>query len=142
MENEVNVMDELNKGASMGMDAVNYILEHAKDKGFIKVLNKLATDYQEILDSISNIYPEYSNKEPHETNAISKLMTWTGIEMKTIVDDSTSHLAELVANGINMGIIEGRRILNQKELNSEVKPIAEKYVSMQENGLEDIKKFL
>lgn len=43
------------------------------------------------------------------------MMTWYGIQMKTMNDDSTSKLSELLMQGTNMGIIEGRRLLNQNE---------------------------
>ncbi|MFR3783531.1 MAG: hypothetical protein ACLTXR_07180 [Clostridia bacterium] len=33
------------------------------------------------------MYDNYSDKEPHETNAMNKMMTWYGIQMKTMVDD-------------------------------------------------------
>lgn len=43
------------------------------------------------------------------------MMTWYGIQMKTMNDDSTLKLSELLMQGTNMGIIEGRRLLNQNE---------------------------
>ena len=61
------------------------------------------------------LYPEYSNNEPHDTTTMNKLMTWYGIEMKTLTDNSTSKIAELILQGVNMGIIEGRKILNKKD---------------------------
>ena len=39
---------------------------------------------------------------------------WYGIEMKTLMDDSTSKITELLLQGTNMGIIEGRKLLNNK----------------------------
>ena len=41
-----------------------------------------------------------------------------------------------------MGVIEGRKILNKKELNNEVHDIASRYVSMQKKSVENLKKFL
>ena len=41
-----------------------------------------------------------------------------------------------------MGIIEGRKILNNKELDSKVHKIAQEYVDMQEDALEKLKEFL
>ena len=69
-------------------------------------------------------------------------MTWYGIEMKTLVDDSTSKIAELLLQGTNMGIIEGRKLLNHKDTNKEINDIIEEYVAMQERAVENLKKFL
>ena len=57
-------------------------------------------------------------------------------------DKTTSHIAELLVQGTNMGIIEGRRILNRKNLNEEVNDLISKYVSMQEKYLDSLKEFL
>lgn len=142
---EINVLDELNKGACMGQDAIHFIMDKVEEKQLKKVLEKQYKKYNEITDKISKLYPEYSTKKPHETNAMNKAMTWYGIEMKTMMDDTTSKLAELLMQGTNMGIIEGRRLLNQNqngEIDEEVKQLLNDYVSMQEDSVETLKKYL
>ena len=62
--------------------------------------------------------------------------------MKTFTDESDSKLAELLLQGVNMGIIEGRRILNKKKVNDEVSAIVSDYVTMQENSMEELKRYL
>ena len=69
-------------------------------------------------------------------------MTWYGIEMKTLMDSTTSKLAELLMQGTNMGIIEGRRLLNQKDTDPKVHEIVSEYVEMQESAVEKLKEFL
>lgn len=141
-EKEINVLDELSKGASMGKDAINFILDKVKDKDLEKELKTQYKKYEEISNKIKEIYPEYSEDKPHETNVINKVMTWYGIEMKTLSDDTSSKLAELVMQGTNMGIIEGRRLLNHKHTNSEINSLVQEYVDMQEDAIEVLKTFL
>ena len=141
-ENEVNVLDELNKGACMGMDAIHFVLDKVDDEKFKNVLDKQYNDYKAISDRICSLYPEYSEKKPHETSAMNKVMTWYGIQMKTMMENSTSKIAELLIQGTNMGIIEGRKLLNHKNTDEEVEKIARDYVTMQETALEKLKKFL
>lgn len=62
--------------------------------------------------------------------------------MRTMNDDSTSKLAELLMQGTNMGIIEGRKLLNHKDTDKEVEKIIEEYVEMQEAAVENLKTFL
>lgn len=141
-ENEINVLDELNKGACMGQDAIHFILDKVKDKDLKKVLNTQYKKYQDITDRISKIYPEYSSETPRETSAMNKAMAWYGIEMKTLMDDSTSKITELLLQGTNMGIIEGRKLINHKDTNEEVHKLIQEYVDMQEEYVEQLKKFL
>ena len=141
-KNEINVLDELNKGACMGKDAIHFILDKVEDEALKKELNTQYETYNSITDKISELYPEYSKKEPHETSAMNKMMTWYGIEMRTFMDSSTSKIAELLLQGTNMGIIEGRKLLNHKGTDKEVNKLVEEYVAMQEGAVEELKKFL
>ncbi len=141
-ENEINVLDELNKGACMGKDAIHFVLDKVEDDNLKQVLNEQYEKYNNITKRISELYPEYSNNEPHETNALNKVLTWYGIEMKTITDKSSSKIAEILLQGTNMGIIEGRKLLNHKHTDPEVNKLMEEYVSMQEDAVEKLKKFL
>ena len=142
VENEMNVLDELNKGACMGMDAIHFVLDKVEDEQLKQVLNNQYKKYEDISNQICKLYPKYSDKEPHETNAVNKVLTWYGVEMKTLMDNSSSKIAELLLQGTNMGIIEGRKILNNKELDSKVHKIAQEYVDMQEDAVEKLKEFL
>ncbi|MBQ2946637.1 MAG: hypothetical protein IJE04_02165 [Bacilli bacterium] len=139
---EVNVLDELNKGACMGRDAIHFIMDKVEDENLKKELDRQYREYKEISEEINKIYPEYSEDEPHKTSAMNKMMTWYGIEMKTLMDSSTSKIAELLMQGTNMGIIEGRRLLNDKNTDEEINKLVEKYVQVQETAVEKLKPFL
>ena len=132
MEKEdINALDEIHKGAYMGMDAVNFVLDKVQSSELAEVLHKQHNQYKDIARRIEDIYSQYDDGKPHKTSAMNKAMTWYGIEMKTMTDKSDSKIAELLLNGVNMGIIEGRKILNKKNLNKEVDEIVSTYVSMQ-----------
>jgi hypothetical protein len=144
MENQnLNILDEVNKGATMGMDAISYVSEKAKDEDFKHVLDVEYNKYQKISDRVNKLYSNYSYKDPHKTGAMTKMMTWYGIQMKTITDDTTSKLSELLMQGTNMGIIEGRRLLNQNNnIERDVENILNDFVTMQEDSVETLKKYL
>ena len=142
MEENINALDEIHKGSCMGMDAVSFVLDKTEDDGLKAFLHKQYEDYQKINKQIEEIYPKYNDDKPHETSAMNKAMTWYGIEMKTFMDKSTSKIAELLLQGVNMGIIEGKKTLNNKKIDKEVADIIDEYVSMQERSVEELKKFL
>lgn len=141
-ENVVNVLDELNKGACMGLDAIEFIIPKVMDEALKKELKRQYDKYDSINKEIEKIYPKYSKKKPHETNMMNQTMTWWGIEMNTMKDSSTSKLAELIMQGTNMGIIEGRRLLNKKDVPENIQSILQEYVDMQEDAIEKLKEFL
>ena len=143
MEDNVNALDEINKGATMGMNAIDDILDKIDSKEFKDMISKQYDDYKRISEHIDEIYDNYNDdKEPHETTLMNKIMTNMSIEMKTLTDKSDSKIAELLLQGTNMGIIEGRRILNNKKLDEEVSNILKDYVTMQEKCVEKLKDYL
>ncbi len=143
MKENINALDEINKGACMGIDAIDCIMDKIEDKNFKKVVSEQYSDYKKIEDKITKVYNKYNEEdEPHETSAMNKIMTWYGVEMQTLTDSSDSKIAELLLKGTNMGIIEGRKVLNNKELDKEVIKIINEYVKMQEIAVEKLKEFL
>lgn len=144
MDNQnLNILDEINKGATMGMDAIAFVAEKVKDNNFSEVLDIEYNKYKDISRRVNELYSNYSDKEPHETNTMDKMMTWYGIQMKTMTDDSTSKLSELLVKGTNMGIIEGRRLINQNSNAAQnIKSILNDFVTMQEDSVETLKKYL
>lgn len=142
MKENINALDEIHKGAYMGMDAIHFVLDKVEDNNLKEELEKEHSNYKKIAKRIEEVYPKYNNDEPHKTNAMTKAMTWYGIEMKTFNDKSSSKIAELLLQGVNMGIIEGKKVLNNKNIDKEVSDIVSKYVTMQEESVEALKEYL
>ena len=142
--NDLNVLDEINKGATMGMDAIEFISRKVGDPAFRDTLNVEYGKYQNISQRVNDLYTNYTyEKNPHETTAMDKIMTWWGIQMKAMSDQSNSNLSELLLNGTNMGIVEGRRLINQNpSINENIKTLLCDFVKMQEDSDETLKKFL
>ena len=55
-ENEVNVLDEINKGACMGMDAIHFVLDKVEDDSLHKILDEQYNKYKSISDKICKIH--------------------------------------------------------------------------------------
>ena len=142
MGENINALDEIHKGSCMGCDAISFVLDKVEDREFKSELESEFNFYKSIESKVDKIYSKYDDGEPHETGIMTKAMTWSGIEMKTMSDHSNSKIAELLLQGVNMGIIEGRRILNKKKINNEVSKIVSEYVETQEKFMETLKRYL
>ena len=144
--NNLNILDEVNKGATMGMNAIKMVGDKTHDADLKSTLKTEYEKYNKISERIHNLYSQITtDKEPHEVNKMEKMMTWYGIQMRTITDDTPSKLSELLMQGTNMGIIEGRRLLNHNQntrVDESVKNILNDFVAMQEDSVETLKKFL
>ena len=143
MKDNINALDELNKGASMGKETISYVLDNVSDKKLKKVLENQLQEYERLLCKISKICPKYNDdKEPHEISRMEKSMAKKGLEMRLFTDDSASRISELFLKGTNMGIIEGRKLLNNKNIDKKVHSLLDEFVNMQEAYVEKLKEFL
>ena len=142
MDNNINILDELYKGCGMGINALDMIIPKTKEQKFQDLLEKQKLEYEDLAARINKIYKEYTNSEIHETSALEKTMTWYGIQMDTMMDNSVSKLADLLIKGTNMGIIEGKKILNHKTMDKKVHKICSEYIKMQEAYLNKLKEYL
>ena len=142
MDKNLEVLKEVCKGVKMGMEAISYVSDKVEDENFKNTLNHEYSMYNNILDKVDDAYSNY-NEIPGETSLKDKAMLWYGVQVNTIKDNSTSKLAELLVQGTNMGIIEGRRLLNHnKGLDTDVDKLLNDFVDFQEQSVEKLKKYL
>ena len=56
MENQnLNILDEVNKGATMGMNAISYVADKVKDDTFKQVLDVEYNKYQKVSEKVNNL---------------------------------------------------------------------------------------
>ncbi len=144
MDNNPNlkVLKELHKGAQMGINALSYVSEKATDDGFKRELSTQYNQYEDILSRVTDLYNNYG-EVPANFNFKDDMMTWMGIQMNTVNDKSPSKLSELLIQGNTMGIIEGRRLLNNNpSIETNIKKTLDDFVTLQENTVAKLKEFL
>lgn len=142
MEDNKNALDEVNKGCTIGIEAIKCLITKVEDKEFKKLLEKELNQYDKIEDKINDIYNKYSDKAPHEIGSVMKTMNDYITNIKTMMDHSDSKIAEILLQGTNMGIIEGKKILNNKKIDKEVEHLLKEFVNDQEKIIEELKKYL
>lgn len=142
MNNEVYILNEINKGIKMGMDSISTIAEKVGDGNFKDDLLFQYDKYNDILNKVNSELKNY-NDFPAELPPMQKIMGYVDIQVSTINDKSNSHIAEMLIKGTNMGIIEGVKLKNQNPTASEsVKNILDEFIKFQENNVEKLKKYL
>ena len=142
MDSPGYILNEINKGIKMGMDSISNISEKVQDDEFKKDLKYQYDEYNNILNKVGNELTKYDDF-PKELNPMQKTMGWINVEFSTIDDKSNSKIAEMMIKGTNMGIIKGRKLLNQNpETDENVKNILSEFVKFQENTVEQLKKYL
>ena len=139
---DLTILNEIHKGVTMGMSSLEEVAKKATDSNFKDELTTQFTTYQTTLNKVNNAFADIG-EIPDDTPINQKIMGWTGIQMNTMKDTSNSKLSELLIQGYDMGIIKGVKLLNQNpEASEDVKNILNGFISMQENCIDRLKKFL
>ncbi len=74
---------------------------------------------------------------------MAKSMSWLKTNVKLVLDESDSTIADLMTDGCNMGIKSLHKFLNEYKAADEAsKDIARKLVSLEENLVTNVRKFL
>ncbi len=138
----LTILNEISKAAKMGMDSITYVLKKVGDENMKENLTFQYSEYGKIVDRVNTEFEKYG-EIPDETPMMDKMMGWTGVNLNTITDKSNSHIAEMMIQGGDMGIIECQKLLNHNpNADPEVKNILNDFTTMQKNNIEQMKKFL
>lgn len=144
MDNNVNltILNEISKAAKMGMESISFVMQKVGDENMKENLSTQYSQYGKIADRVNTEFEKYG-EVPDESSFGTKMMSYIGTELNTIKDKSNSHIAEIMIQGGNMGIIECQKLLNHNpQADEPVKNILNDFVTMQKNNIEEMKVFL
>lgn len=141
-KSEVTILNELNIGIKMGMDSISNVLGSVKDDNFKKILLEQYNKYNEILNKVDKKLQTF-DKVPKDLPAMQKAMGFIEVKMNTTSDNSISHIAEMMLQGTNMGIIKGIKLLhNNPDMDKTIQNILNEFVDYQEKCMETLKEYL
>lgn len=138
----IKLLRECNAGVKMGIASIDDVLDYVHDDELKAILLNCRERHEILGEETRDILNDYedSGKEP---NPMAKGMSWFKTNFKLSIDNSDNTVADLITDGCNMGVKSLRRYLNEYEAAEErVKNIAMKLIVIEEDTIEDIKKFL
>ena len=75
-------------------------------------LNRQACKFVQLEEKMQREYYR-ANEAPPEENLMNRTMLWGGIQMNTLLNASTEHLADLMIQGNTRGMIKGLKNIHQ-----------------------------
>jgi len=142
MNANAEMLNFIYQNSQMGVRTIEQLLDIAEDEEFRKHLKAQYEEYQEIHDEASALLNKHGYDEKG-INAFEKLRTYLMINMQTLTDRSSSHIAEMLIIGSNMGIIDAIKNLKKyKGVEKEITDLMERLLIFEENNVQQLKKFL
>lgn len=134
-------LQEVYQNAILGKYAVENLRPLSSDRGFRNLLLKQYKGYSAITKEMES-YADKFNIELHGVNMFSRGRMYFGTLVSTIGNRSNSKLAELMIQGLNMGIVSMTKILNKKSNEESGMDFAKVMLEVLHANLEEMKLFL
>ena len=137
-----SLLDLAYKNVRMGSFAIDCIIDKIEDRRLEELLRKQNDFYLDTTEELERISSEIGH-EPEDINAFLKGSSFASINMKTLMNKETPHLAEMLVQGTTMGITE---ILKAKSeyptKNSALNDIIDSITESEELFVDSLKEFL
>lgn len=141
-KSEQTILRAVQKNAQMALDAIRTMESKVYDDALAVDLNKQAVKYSEIKNRMTEKLRE-EKAEPYHDRAGEKAMLWGGIQMNTMLNTSTSHIAEMMIQGSNRGITQMCRTLNHNDMAGKFAvEAAKELMDFEEKNIERMKQYL
>ena len=137
------VLVSLYKNAHIALQSISDIITETTDEPLKTELGEQYDGYEKYIGKLSQFMKETST-ETKDINPFKKAMLFTSVKMNTLMDNSTSKIAELMIKGTVMGITELHELLNGSgaELSEKTLGFAKELTALEEDYEERLKKFL
>lgn len=138
----VRLLRECNAGVKMGITSIEDVLDKVKSEELKGALTQNKEAHQRLGSRLHQLLNECdeSGKEP---NPMARGMSWMKTNLMMQLNDSDQTIADVMTDGCNMGIKSLNRYLNQyQQAEEEARKIAEDLISLEQNLIEDLRKFL
>ncbi len=138
------------KTAKMGAESINDVLPKVKSNSsnkkddFITELTEEYSEYERI-SAKAEQYLHSMSVKPKEESIMARMSAKAGIMMNTMNDPGISHVAQMMIEGLSMGVTDTTRRIRKAEedkCSPEVLKLGSEFISFQEKSTEIMKQYL
>ena len=142
MDENTELLNYVYQNSQMGVETIDQLLDIIEDGDFKKQLISQKNEYREINEEAEKLLNENGYDEKG-ISAFDKIRSYLMINIQTLADKSTSHVAEMMLTGSNMGIINAiRNIKKYDDADKNILNLMKKLLRFEENNMEKLKEFL
>ena len=141
-QDTIKLLRDCDAGVKMGVESIDDVLDYVSDEDFKKLLIRCKDEHLELNSKVQKLLEEY-NDDGKDPNPMAKGMSWMKTNMKLVMHESDTTIADLMTDGCNMGVKSLHKYLNQyKAADEKSKDIAKKLINIEEKLTVDIRGYL
>ncbi|MDD6491385.1 MAG: hypothetical protein PUG54_04045 [Firmicutes bacterium] len=139
---DVKVLQEVQRNTKMAMKAIDTISEKVYDEELSMQISREAMKYGDIYNKATDRLLQGKASSYKETG-FQDMMLKGGVRANTMLNTSTSHIAELLIQGSNRGLTSMWKAINHHENAGNLSmEVAKELMDFEEKNIERLKKFL
>ena len=136
------LIDYVYQNAEMGVNSISKLMEITDDAEFMRQLDTQKNEYTAMKNDAEKLLREKGMTED-DLSAFDRARTYIMINMQTLKDKSTSHIAEMLMQGSTMGIVQAlRKLRKYTQVDEQVQKLMKKLLEMEEHNFEQLKKYV
>lgn len=142
MNQTEKLLQSIIENGRIGEDACDQLLSKTDDMELRKELMLEKQQYAEIVrDAETRLCDLGIHPQPKGMGA--RMSMWMGMQMNTMMDRSTPHIAEIVIQGATMGVVEITKARNAyPDADAQAQGIASNFITRQQDAIDRLKALL
>lgn len=141
-KDDVAVLKEVEKNTQMAMKAIDALSDKIYDDNMALQVSRQALKYSEIHNKAAGKLVD-AHAQTYKGSVMNDVMLVGGVHMNTMLNTSTSHIAEMLIQGSNRGLTHMWKSLNMHQgIQDNTMEIAKELMDFEEKNIERLKKFL
>ncbi|MCG8499132.1 MAG: PA2169 family four-helix-bundle protein [Firmicutes bacterium] len=138
----IDLFTEIHQGSQMGVEAIDTLLDKAKDDGFKMKLIELQNEYKHIA-ATANVELQKYGGTPKEISVGQRVTAWGMTNLQTFINSSSEHLADMMIQGTHMGIDGMHKALNNNtDADDTAKQLVDQFIQLQQKHADEMRSYL
>ncbi len=141
---EINIYREIQRNTEMAMKALDAVTDKIYDDRLAAVVAEQELQYSRLHDRAVQNLVEGKAQTYREAMPWRTVMLRFGIGYNTLLNTSTSHIAEMIIKGSNNGVLEMEKVLahNEEFAGSPCRSLAKELIEMENANIRTLKEYL
>ena len=137
---EASLCCDIYRNVKMGAEAILNLLPTVEDEKLESELSVQLSRYEEFAAETKERL-ETMGEKPLEEGTFSRFMSKMGIKMNTMIDKTSSHIAQMIIEGAVMGITDLQKRLNEENDYGKAEDIAKRVIDFEQDTVERMKEY-
>ena len=141
-QDDITILREIQRNTQMAMTTIDTLLDKTEDDDFTLKLSRQSIGYAKIHnDAVERLIEGQSGT--YRSNQITDLALRGSLHMGTMLNISTSHMAEMMIQGSSRGITSMWKAMKHNDLATrEAVELAQELVDFEQENIEKLKEYL